>query len=154
RDRRAVRFEVDAQDEARARRRCERTRVRHPGWRQAVLHAGRWIDSRDRPPRPVRAVAADPHNRGLPRRKITDQLREQGIGPVRPGALVRRDAAVLERDSDETRRDRPTRRRRSYPHHYGARPLTAPPSGCRRVSARAALSSANATWSGARRTRA
>ena len=104
--RRAVVLQVDAQDQLRAGLDGEGPGSGEPALGQRVGDAGAGRHARKRPPRAVGAVAADPQHRRLTRRDVPDQRHEHRVdrAGIRPGVVAH--GRELEREADETGRDR------------------------------------------------
>jgi hypothetical protein len=101
---RAVRLEVEAEDQVGTERLCKRTGhlqplvgdvERHPRWPFHACHG---------PPRPVGAVAADSQDRRLPRGEVADELLEHRIERARVRAGIGLERGVLDRHAEESRR--------------------------------------------------
>ncbi len=106
-DDRAVGLEVDPDDVASTGVLRQRSRDTDPLRGDRVRHAGWLLDMRNGPPTPVGGVPADSQNGSLTGGQVLDQTHEHGVdrGRIRTG--IGQDAPVLERETDETRRERP-----------------------------------------------
>ena len=98
---RAVLLEVDSEDQMGAERLRERAGHREPLMGDVERDAGRPIHAGHRPPGPVRAVAADPQDRRLPRREVAHELLEHRVERGRIGAGVGLERGVLDRQTQE-----------------------------------------------------